>query len=394
MLIFLAFGLSVAFPSLADSCPDVKPSLRINNGEMLELVQAANNPTSARKIEFKTDIPGFLRQHVGDGPDQISEVVLQRARTHFFEKRNARKAKNVCYAAMDATRPHLLNEKEADKGAAMVLGNRLYLICESLGIFKALPVSHGGGIDLKKQNGPDLKNGRHCAKYFGNIDSTYLTMGGRYMTDIMKYFYKGKVRQKDGGYCDYSRPFLTFTGEGETANAKERAIGAHPVLKMGQGSEHCDITNPHADAQGYVYFADKLINYNGGRTEGCLGMPEEDAALILTVAKDHPMSVYVYPQKADIENMSDPESKPYWNKECLAEIGTPKYYGDGESESKEIKEALRLKAAQAKTKIAVQKKRPNCPGLTDLTDELNPGAIEEPHGGDDAVINDIGQPKQ
>lgn len=362
MLILLAVRLLFAFPTFADvnSCPDAKPSLLIDNKDMLGQVTAANGAPYAKNLRFQASIPEFLQNHIGPGPDQIPGVVLERARELFLQKRKERKSKNVCYAAMDATRPHLINEEEADKGGPLKLGHRLFLICESLGIFKALPVSHGGGVDLRKQNpNLNLKNGRRCAKYFGNVLDGFFTMGGNYLTDTIKYSYKGKLLQKDKSYCDYSRPFLRFTGEGETANSAQREIGAHPVLKMGKGKERCDPTNPHKDAQGYVYFADKLENYNGGRTEGCLGMPEDAATTFLAVARDHPMSVYVYPQKQDIEKMAGDGPKPYWNEECLKEIGSPAYFGVGMNS--DLEQAIAMKHVQTKSDVHIQ--RPDCPAV-------------------------------
>jgi hypothetical protein len=363
--------LSLALNGHADpACPPDKPSLKVGKREVFGAITNANIMPFGEYGKFAKKIPDFLQSKIGDGPDKISKVVLTRARALFLRQRKENKTKNVCYIAADMTRPHLLNEKDVTSGKAdPITGNRLYLICESLGIFKALPVAHGGGIDLTKQDKDlNLKNGMRCAKNFGNVMGSLFTMGGDYLTGDLENSYKGKVLQKDGSACDYSRPFLDFTGEGETANADkdDRDIGAHPVILIGEGSYRCTAPgDPRADKLGYAFYSNGLQNYNGGRTEGCLGMPEDVATAILGIAKDHPMSIYVYPQKQDILDMASPGKKPYWNSDCLKTIGAPAYYGQGESQ--ELEGAIKLKADQdeqtRKDNEGKATPRPPCPGI-------------------------------
>ena len=105
-----------------------------------------------------SDVPAWLRAHVGEGEDQIAQVVLQRARAVYLQKLSEGVIKNPCYFAMDATRPNDLGDGK--------LGHRFYVICESGRSFRAISAGHGGGRDLKGI--ADFANGRRCAKNFGN----------------------------------------------------------------------------------------------------------------------------------------------------------------------------------------------------------------------------------
>src|SRR5262245_42270474 len=51
-----------------------------------------------------SDVPAWLRDHVGEGEDQIAPVVLKRARALHLQKMSEGAVKNPCYFAMDATR--------------------------------------------------------------------------------------------------------------------------------------------------------------------------------------------------------------------------------------------------------------------------------------------------
>src|SRR6267378_955117 len=53
-----------------------------------------------------SDIPAWLRSHIGEGEGQIAEVVLQRARALYLRKVKEGVVKGPCYFAMDATRPN------------------------------------------------------------------------------------------------------------------------------------------------------------------------------------------------------------------------------------------------------------------------------------------------
>src|SRR6185437_13532247 len=116
-------------------------------------------------------VPTWLKAHVGQGEGQIARVVLQRARA-FYLKDASEGVENPCYFAMDATAPNNLGGGK--------LGRRFYVICESRRYFRAISAGHGGGRNLKGI--ADFKNGRRCAKNFGNTLDSKLTAGGAYVT--------------------------------------------------------------------------------------------------------------------------------------------------------------------------------------------------------------------
>lgn len=55
--------------------------------------------------EQPSEIPAWLKSHVGESEGQIAAVVLQRARALYLRKVAAGVVKNPCYFAIDATRP-------------------------------------------------------------------------------------------------------------------------------------------------------------------------------------------------------------------------------------------------------------------------------------------------
>lgn len=403
ILLILAAMAGFSFSSSAnDPCPAAKPFLKIDSKDAFGQISTANERPTKEIAISESEIPAFLKNKIGEGPDQIAQVVLDRARKAYFTQTNKGKANNVCYMAMDATKPHLLNQKQSDAGSPVQIGHRLYLICESLGIFKALPAGHGGGINLSKRDPTlNLKNGRHCAKYFGNVQDSNFTMGGLYLTGDTDIFFKGRLKQTDGSYCDFYRPFLNMVGEGETANAKQRAIGAHPAVLFNASKELCDLSSPHANRLGYVRYGEKLIEYSGGRTEGCIGLQPEIAPAILAIAQNHPMSIYIYPQKNDIQQMTDASvaEKPYWNAECLKAIGSPVYFGA--NESPKLENAIRaqneaeekaqkiLSAREAERRAAIEAGQPDpypgvapikprCPSVGDAAVTFGPTDPENP----------------
>ena len=154
---------------------------------------------------------------MGEGEGQIAPVVLERARA-LYQRKGVR---NPCYFAMDATRPH-------DLGGGG-LGRRFYIICEAEQSFRAISAGHGGGRDLDGL--ADFSNGRRCVKNFGNAMDSDLTTGGAYVTGETTASFKGYYRAA-GGEAVFERAFLKFDGEGETANARERAIGGHPAVLL------------------------------------------------------------------------------------------------------------------------------------------------------------------
>ncbi|AZO28909.1 MULTISPECIES: hypothetical protein [Mesorhizobium] len=270
-----------------------------------------------------SNTPAWLQAHVGEGDGQISQVVLERARALYLKKVSEGSVRNPCYFAMDATRP-------GDLGNG-VLGRRYYIICEAEQSFRAVSAGHGGGRNLKGV--ADFSNGRRCAKNFGNAMDSELTAGGAYITADTKTSFKGYYRTAAKQDAVFVRSFVQFDGEGETANARQRVIGGHPAALL-RGM--CLLKKPrssYADRDGYVPFG-KLVNYAGGRSNGCTSWSPADAELIIPMIKDNPTTLYIYPESRDIAaiarkaalRQSLSSAGLYWNASCLKEIGAPKFW--------------------------------------------------------------------
>jgi hypothetical protein len=244
--------------------------------------------------------------------------VLERARA-LYQRKGVR---NPCYFAMDATRPH-------DLGGGM--GRRFYIICEAQGSFRAISAGHGGGRDLDGE--ADFANGRRCVKNFGNAMDSDLTMGGDYVTAEIAGSYKGYYRAAGGGDAIFTRAFLKFDGEGETGNARERAIGGHPAVLLRGVCRRRDPQSPHADGDGYVAFG-KLVNYEAGRSDGCTSWSPSDAESIMAMVQNNPTTLYIYPESRDIDAVAravQAREAParaglYWNGACLKDIGAPRFW--------------------------------------------------------------------
>jgi len=194
--------------------------------------------------EQASDVPAWLRVHVGEGQGQIAQVVSQRARALYFEKVREGVVRNPCYFAMDATRPNDLRDGK--------LGGRFYVICESDRSFRAISAGHGGGRDLKGI--VDFANGRRCAKNFGNAMDSKLTAGGAYVTGETKTSFKGYYRVSAKQDAVLLRSFVQFDGEGQTANARQRVIGGHAAELLSNVCLRKDPHSPYADGEGYVPF--------------------------------------------------------------------------------------------------------------------------------------------
>ena len=162
------------------------------------------------------------------------------------------------------------------------MGRRFYIICEAQGSFRAISAGHGGGRDLDGL--ADFSNGRRCVKNFGNAMDSDLTAGGAYVTGETTASFKGYYRASGGGDAVFMRPFLKFDGEGETANARERAIGGHPAVLLRGVCRRKDPASPHADPDGYVPFG-KLVNYAAGRSDGCTSWSPSDAETIIAMVR-------------------------------------------------------------------------------------------------------------
>jgi hypothetical protein len=280
---------------------------------------------SARSFaeEQTSDVPGWLRAHIGEGDGQITQVVLQRARALYLQKVREGVVSNPCYFAMDATRPNDLGNG--------VLGRRFYAICESDQSFRAISAGHGGGRDLKGI--ADFANGKRCAKNFGNAIDSRLMTGGAYVTGETKTSFKGYYRASANQDAVLVRSFVQFDGEGETANARQRAIGGHAAELLRNVCLRKDPHSPYADPQGYVPFG-TLEVYAGGRSDGCTSWSPLDAGQIIPMMKDKPTTLYIYPESHDIDAVTQAVKAGqslsrvglYWNASCLKEISSPKFW--------------------------------------------------------------------
>ena len=268
--------------------------------------------------EQPAEIPAWLKAHVGDGDGQIAPVVLQRARALYLQKLSEGTVKNPCYFAMDATRP-------------AGFGRRFYVICEADRSFRAVPSGHGNGRNLKGI--ANFANGIRCAKNFSNALDSKLTTGGPYVTAETRTSFKGYYRVSAGKNEMLIRSFLQFEGEGDTANARERAIGGHPAVVLKVQCRRKDADSAHADEDGYVPFG-TLVNYSGGRSNGCTTWTPADSERIFAMAQDRPTTLYIYPESDDIAAIaqavkarrSPSRAGLYWNASCLKEIGSPKFW--------------------------------------------------------------------
>jgi hypothetical protein len=267
-------------------------------------------------VEQPSDVPAWLRAHVGEGEGQIALVVLQRARAFYLKKAGDGAVKNPCYFAMDATRP----------GG---FGRRFYVICEADRSFRAIPSGHGSGRNVA---GVNFTNGIQCAKNFSNAMDSKLTTGGAYVTDETITRFKGYYRNASGKYVAFNRSFVQFEGEGDTENARPRAIGGHPAAVLRVACRRKDPDSPYANEDGYVPFG-KLVDYAAGRSNGCTSWSQSDAAKIIPMMQE-PTTLYIYPESGDIAAVaqavkagrSPSRAGLYWNASCLGQIGSPKFW--------------------------------------------------------------------
>jgi hypothetical protein len=94
-----------------------------------------------------------------------------------------------------------------------------------------------------------------------------------------------------------------------------------------------DPLDPHADGDGYVPFG-TLVNYAGGRSNGCTSWSTADAGQVIAMVKDNPTTLYIYPEAADVDAVARavaagrPLSSAglYWNASCLKDIRAPKFW--------------------------------------------------------------------
>ena len=283
----------------------------------LNVIVAVSGSPRSFAVEQPTGVPAWLQAHIGEGEGQIAQVVLQRARAFYLKKLSEGAVKNPCYFAMDATRPG---------GFA----RRFYVICEADRSFRTIPTGHGNGRNL--QGTANFANGIECAKNFGNAMASKLTTGGPYVTAETITSFKGYYRDGAGKYVAFSRSFVQFDGEGEAANARPRAIGGHPAAVFRGACLRKDADGPYANQDGYVLFG-KLVDYPGGRSNGCTSWSRSDAEQVIPMMKE-PTTLYIYPESNDIAAVaqavkagrSPSRAGLYWNASCLKQIGAPKFW--------------------------------------------------------------------
>ena len=275
----------------------------------------------ALAAEQSSDVPEWLRAHVGTGEGRIAPVVLERARAFYRQKVSEGAVSNPCYFAMDATRP-----STSRSGG---LGRRFYIICEADRSFRAVYSGYGNGRKLRRAN---FSNGRQCAKNFSNAEGSNLTTGGAYVTAETRESFKGYYRAS-GKKTPFLRTFLLFDGQGDTANARERDIGGHQAVMLRWQCRYKNPQSPHADEEGYVPFG-KLVNYTGGRSNGCTTWSPSESDRILAMVRDNPTTLYIYPESGDIDAVANAMKNRkslartglYWNAACLRAIGAPKFW--------------------------------------------------------------------
>lgn len=274
-------------------------------------------PTHAAQSDF----PDWLQPHVGTGNGQIAPVVLQRARALYQRKVREGVIWNPCYLAKDATRPSTASDGEPSA--------RFYVICESSKLFRAVSSGYGNGRKLPRAN---FSNGRECARNFSNAEGSKLTMGGSYLTAETRTSFKGYYLES-GKRKQFHRTFLLYDGEGDTENSRERAIGGHPAVFLKWQCRFKKPTSPYADKEGYVPFG-RLVNYTGGRSNGCTTWSPAASTEILSLVEGNPTTLYIYPEADDISAVAKAvksrksllQAGLYWNAACLGKIGAPKFW--------------------------------------------------------------------
>jgi hypothetical protein len=224
---------------------------------------------------------------------------------------------------MDATRPNNLSDGSP--------GRRFYIVCEAEQSFRAVSAGHGSGRNLKGL--ANFANGRTCAANFGNAVNSNLTTGGSYVTAESKTSFKGYYRVSSKRDEALTRTFIQFDGEGETANARQREIGGHAAVLLRGVCLLKKPNSPYANRKGYVPLG-KLVQYAGGRSNGCTSWSQADADEIVAMTKSDPTTLYIYPDAADIQAVSRTVAAGqslssaglYWNAACLKAIGRPQFW--------------------------------------------------------------------
>ncbi|MBY5337238.1 hypothetical protein HFO99_25615 [Rhizobium leguminosarum] len=290
---------------------------------LLAAVACLSATSDSLASEGASRLPDWLNAHVGAGTGEIAPEVLERARALYLEQVSQGKVRSACYFAMDATRPNDLTD-----GAS---GGRFYIICEAERSFRVISSGHGGGRNL--QGVANFTNGRRCAKNFGNALNSNLTAGGAYLTSEIKTSFKGYYSVSPKQDALLTRSFVQFDGIGETGNARERAIGGHASALVSGICMLKKPDSPYANSDGFVPRG-KLVTYAGGRSDGCTSWSPSETPQVLSMVKDNPTTLYIYPGSKDIAAVSKAVAAGqsptrlglYWNASCLQEIGVPRFW--------------------------------------------------------------------
>ena len=323
VLVCASYETGVQNASTGELDPLQLRSLLLNAVNIVGLVIVVALSGSPRSFAAgqPSDVPAWLQAHIGDGDGQIAPIVLERARALYLRKTRDGTAKNPCYFAMDATRPHALGNA----------GRRFYIICEANFSFRAISSGHGGG---RRVHGfANFANSKRCARNFGNAMGSRLTTGGAYLTSEQITSFKGYYPASGGRHAALIRSFVQFDGEGETANARPREIGGHAAVLLRGVCLRKRPDSPYADQKGYVPFG-TVENYSDGRSSGCTSWSPSDADEIIAMMKDKPATLYIYPEATDIGAVAQAvkagrlpsRAGLYWNASCLREIRSPKFW--------------------------------------------------------------------
>ena len=84
--------------------------------------------------------------------------------------------------------------------------------------------------------------------------------------------------------------------------------------------------------------AGHLIDYAGGRSNGCTSWTATDAQWIIPLVESNPTTLYIYPESRDVTAVARAATDGrlaskgdlYWNTACLSEIGAPRFWSDDE----------------------------------------------------------------
>jgi hypothetical protein len=78
--------------------------------------------------------------------------------------------------------------------------------------------------------------------------------------------------------------------------------------------------SPYANHDGYVPLG-QLVNYIGGRSNGCTIWSPSDAEQIIPMLKDKPTTLYIYPESDDIDAVAQAKRWQYARFELLYPCG-------------------------------------------------------------------------